>query len=370
MSPAGEGPAPAARLSADHLLAVLSGIGDDLPAQVIEFLRELPVGIVITDSAGRAIHANPVAEELIGTRFHPDARPGEYATALHLFRSGGDEPYPVSELPSIRALSGVRSMADLELEHPERGRVRLRAFGAPLFGADGGVRFAIVAVVDVTAEMLLEEAVRERSIALERERLAEAIHDDVLQLLAAARLCTARLLDEPSGDPALAGRVDSALDAAVGKLRLILSGLRPALDGRSLGDALREALAPLAAEGVECTLDDRWAVAPDEFLTTTLRRVCEEAIANIRNHARPRRVTVRLDRDGLRLRVSIVDDGAGFSLGRGVHRGHFGLSLMRERIARIGGEIHIETAPGRGTAVRIWLPDPSRGAPLHAPRVA
>ena len=117
------------------------------------------------------------------------ATPRDCAVAHRLYRAGTDTPYPGAEFPVTRALAGEASVVDdLEVEHPHRGRARLRAWGAPLLDAEGQVALAVVAFADVTVEKLLESVFDQQVRALERERIAEGIHDDVLQLLAAARL--------------------------------------------------------------------------------------------------------------------------------------------------------------------------------------
>lgn len=348
---------------ADLVLQALNGeMPGDLPRQVVDLLRHLPVGIFVADEHGAAIHRNRVADELTGHAMLAGIRPGGYAAAYRVFRCGTDEPYPEVDLPLTRALAGEHSAAELEIEHGERGRVRLRAWAAPLRDGAGRVRCAIVAFVDVTAEKLLEDAVREQSAALERERLAATIHDDVLQLLAAARL---RLSAPPrDGRPPAAAdteTIGSLLRDADRQLRRILAGFRPPPRGSgTLADALLQALAPLRADGVEASLHDRLGVAVGEPAQSTLCQVGEEAIANIRKHARPHWVAVTLERDGERAAVSVVDDGVGFSPSVTGHGGgHYGVALMRERVARLGGELRIDSAPSRGTAVRAWVPDPA-----------
>lgn len=360
---------PAAATSptaAELLLDALNGQPpDDVPRQLVEFLRQLPIGILITDDEGREVHRNEIARDLIGQGDRLDVGPGGPAITNRLFRCGTDETLPAAEVPLLRALRGERSAADVEVNQARCGRLRLRTWGAPLLDPEGRVRFAIAAFVDVTAEKLLEEAVRERSRALERERLAEAIHDDVLQDLAAARL----LLSAPRRGNAEApeGRavsVDGLLLEAISQLRGIVGGLRPQpRDNGSLAEALSNALSGLRTEGVEVSVDDRLPAEPEEPARSTLLRVCEEAIANIHKHARARWVGVCLDWQDGRFAVSIIDDGIGFAAATKPQRNHFGLSLMEERIVRLGGELRVDSTPGRGTAVRMWVPDPGAVCP-------
>ena len=334
-----------------------------------EFLDRLPVGLSIADARGSPVYRNRAGVELIGP-VQPGIRPGEHAVAHRLYRANTDTPYPDAELPVSRALAGEASVVDdLEVEHPHRGRVWLRAWGAPLLDAEGQVTLAIVAFADVTVEKLLDGVFPQQVRALERERIAEGIHDDVLQLLSAAGLQLGRSRRGAGGEGG--SSIDTAkalISEAVVRLRLLLAGLKPrAADGRDLAEALRLALGPLVAAGVAVHFEDRLGSAVREPAGTTLRRVCEEAIANVLKHADSRRIAVELMRRDGGVEAAVVDDGIGFEP-TGTHRGgHLGMTLMEERVSRIGGRLRVDTAPTRGTAVRIWVPDPPPEIAAAAP---
>jgi signal transduction histidine kinase len=85
-------------------------------------------------------------------------------------------------------------------------------------------------------------------------------------------------------------------------------------------------------------------------------RIIQEALTNVRKHARADRARVRLQRDGAWLRVTVEDDGVGWD-GQASRNGlHFGLQTMRERAEGLGGQLEIEAAPGRGTRIVATLP--------------
>jgi signal transduction histidine kinase len=89
-----------------------------------------------------------------------------------------------------------------------------------------------------------------------------------------------------------------------------------------------------------------------------LLRIAQEALTNIRKHARARSARVCLSNGGPRLELRIEDDGCGFEpdRARGGGRPHFGLGTMRERAEAIGAEFWLESQPGRGTHVLVRLP--------------
>jgi signal transduction histidine kinase len=94
-----------------------------------------------------------------------------------------------------------------------------------------------------------------------------------------------------------------------------------------------------------------------------LMRIIQEALSNVRKHARAHAVRVHLRPNHANLRIDVIDDGQGFDPARLRAEGwpRFGLQTMRERAESIGGHFDVETFPGRGTrvAVTVPLPEPS-----------
>jgi signal transduction histidine kinase len=84
-------------------------------------------------------------------------------------------------------------------------------------------------------------------------------------------------------------------------------------------------------------------------------RIAEEALRNIERHARASRVSITLNSPAPgQLQLEIVDDGVGFdaTLAR---PGHFGLVGLREQAQLIGALLDVDSAPGRGTRLRLTL---------------
>jgi len=125
------------------------------------------------------------------------------------------------------------------------------------------------------------------------------------------------------------------------------AGLLPALD--ELCRAYRDRL----GIAVEADLEP---VELDPAAEPAVLRVVQEALANAVKHARPSRVVLRVrDAGGGRAVLSVSDDGAGFDPARAAGRHGMGLDLMRERVAELGGQLRLESAPGEGTTVRVTL---------------
>jgi signal transduction histidine kinase len=87
-----------------------------------------------------------------------------------------------------------------------------------------------------------------------------------------------------------------------------------------------------------------------------LLRVCQEALANVRKHARARQVSVRLSYAGADagVRLTVADDGAGFDVNH--VKGGYGLHGMRERVRQVGGTIKVRSAVGAGTEISVEVP--------------
>ncbi len=88
-----------------------------------------------------------------------------------------------------------------------------------------------------------------------------------------------------------------------------------------------------------------------------LLRIAQEALFNVWRHAGASRADVRLAYDGRELELTIADDGAGFDP-RQVPPGHFGLEGMRTRAQILGGQLQIDSAPGRGTRITLRITTP------------
>jgi signal transduction histidine kinase len=88
-----------------------------------------------------------------------------------------------------------------------------------------------------------------------------------------------------------------------------------------------------------------------------LYRVAQEVLSNVARHAHARNIAVRLTFQDERLALTIRDDGRGFVPPPTWHdltaQGHFGLVGLHERVALIGGECTVESAPGAGATVRV-----------------
>ena len=206
-----------------------------------------------------------------------------------------------------------------------------------------------------------EEALREVREA-ERSRIARDLHDGVLQDLIYA-LGEAQLIRTLSEDQQLHERLDQEIAAlkratqglrsAVYDLRLeesaqrsLVSSVEDLVDlSRTMGQGRYE-VELVVEQGFPCTLSGR--------LGTELVRIIQEALSNARRHSQAKNIRVVLGVEGNDCLAEVEDDGRGFepdSSRRGV-----GMSSMRERAEALGGDVEVESEPGKGTRVRARLP--------------
>jgi two-component system, NarL family, sensor kinase len=189
----------------------------------------------------------------------------------------------------------------------------------------------------------------------ERRRLAEALHDEVMQNM----LCARQDLAGTPGPEDL-DRARMALDATLDQLREAIFELHPTvLQHLGLGAAV-EAVADRQAKraGFAVTVDvsPEWASSRNVLVFT----VACELVSNAAEHARASRVSVAIRACEAGVEVAVTDNGEGFDherLQAAVGQGHVGLASMRERLDALGGFLEIDSQPGAGTAVRACLPE-------------
>jgi two-component system NarL family sensor kinase len=197
----------------------------------------------------------------------------------------------------------------------------------------------------------------------ERRRFARELHDGINQLMVAAKFrieLALRQMSKGSGEYAdtLATAL-ATLDESIREVRRISHGLRPDLLDEM---GLEAALERLAGQFHERTgirihkqLDIQPATMPDD-VAIMLYRVVQEALTNIERHASASEVGIRLHQGRQEAQLDLHDNGAGFDPthlppGKGI-----GLKNMRERVELLGGQLRLESAPGRGTRIHATLP--------------
>ena len=221
-----------------------------------------------------------------------------------------------------------------------------------------------MATVRVVADHVQTEAtLRRLNDSLERQakRIAQALHDEASQLLAAAHISLAEAArDLPATARLRLQDVDSHLDGIEEQLRRLAHELRPRiLDDLGLVPAL-EFLADGFGKrrGISVAVDAALDRLPP-VIETTLYRVVQEALTNVAKHSHAAHVAIGLSHAPGILLCTINDDGVGFDPSAtpgGASEPGFGLAGARDQITALGGTLQTYSAPGAGTELVIRIP--------------
>jgi len=198
----------------------------------------------------------------------------------------------------------------------------------------------------------------------ERRRVAYEIHDGLAQVLVGTyqrlQAYTERPGSRPSASKAELRQVEEQLKGSIEEVRRVIADLRPTtLDDFGLELALRRQIAAVAEEAgweVDFQSDLKGTRLPPHVETAAFR-IVQEAVNNVRKHARTERLAVSLRRRAGRLSLEVRDWGTGFRRRtNGLRRSGMGLVTMEERAAALAGGFALRSTPGRGTRVTAWLP--------------
>jgi signal transduction histidine kinase len=207
----------------------------------------------------------------------------------------------------------------------------------------------------------LDDAQRKAGAAAERERLARDIHDTLAQgytsivMLAQATdaaLDTGRLEEARQR----VAQIDDTARENLAEARSLIAAVQPpALEGRSLNAALQRVVERFQRDtGTDSALGIEGETRLHSAnIDVVLIRAAQEALTNVKRHARARHVVVQLCERGDQTVLEVRDDGAGFD--PAAIRAGYGLAGMRARAAEVGGSVSIESGAG-GTLVRVIVP--------------
>ncbi len=226
------------------------------------------------------------------------------------------------------------------------------------------VRFATTAAIAIdNAQLHLR--VRNLAVAEERVRIAREMHDGLAQVLAYvnAKAQAVKVFLEKGKT----GEAEAQLDQLAVAAREVLADVREGIlalrtqtgPDRGLGETVDAFMQRWEAQsGIEgeITYDPDLRLSPTVELQ--LLRIIQEALSNVRKHSGAGAARVELKAVDSLLLVDVEDDGAGFDP-EASHAGdspRFGLAIMRERVASIGGTIGFHSAPGQGVRVHLEVP--------------
>ncbi|RAS66763.1 PAS domain S-box-containing protein [Lentzea atacamensis] len=316
-------------------------------------------GIFMLDPGGHIVSWNQgaerikgyTAEEIIGrhfSTFYPqeDVRAGKPAWELRVAKAEGaleDEGWRVRK-------DGTRFWANVIITALYDDTGELRGFGK--------------VTRDMTERRRAEQQLTDRRRLLahlveaqerERQRIAWDVHDDTIQAMVAVdmrlQLLTRKLPEEHRES---VEQLDDAIRTAISRLRNLVFRVRPpGIERQGLRDSLAAYLADTAMVG---QVDNNLEREPGDDAAITIFRICQEALTNVRKHAKASSVAVQMSTVDRGFLVRVVDDGVGLP-DLDPNAGHFGLIEMRERAEASGGWCTVSAQDSGGTVVEFWLPD-------------
>jgi PAS domain S-box-containing protein len=324
--------------------------------QLVDFVSQL---IIVLDSDGKVIHANRVARDytgltleefrsldVIGRVMHPDDVERVRAARKHGF--AGSEPFELDA--RLRGKDGIY-------------RWFLRRYN-PLV-EEGRARRWYLTATEIESRKQEEERIRQENVRLEeRTRIAQELHDTLLQTFQSASLHLGAAVLRVAQDSPVKNQLDRILE-------IMRQGI---VEGRSAIQGLRSSGSQTSdLVGALSRIQDELKVQPDiDFRVTVtgrqkqlareiqheIYRIGREALVNAFCHSGAKRIELELEYSDSELYVRIRDNGCGIDpqmLEKG-RDGHWGLAGMRERATRIGGALKILSSPAAGTEVQLSIP--------------
>lgn len=217
-----------------------------------------------------------------------------------------------------------------------------------------------------TAQSVTSERHRQRLAAAEgeRSRWARELHDETLQGLNALRLglAAAGRSEQSSTARTVFAQSVEQLEDTIANLRALITDLRPAaLDALGVRAAIETLADRNAREDLEIDMSvelgheqGQESTRMSGELETALYRITQEALTNATKHGQATRVVVEIHEDPTTVHLTVRDNGRGFD--PDAQSDGFGLLGIHERTELLGGELQIESTPGKGTTLSARLP--------------
>jgi len=324
--------------------------------QLVDFVPQV---ISVLGPDGKWIYANRVAREYTGLTLDEYRSVDVIAKAIH--------PDDAAKMGAVRE-RGLSANFPFEVEARLLGKdgvYRWFLFRYNPLLEHGHARRWYVSGTEIESRKQEEDRVRKENVRLEeRTRIAQELHDTLLQSFLGASMQLGVALDGVSADSPVKPRLDRILQlmkAGIEEGRKTLQGLRSPESGPSdLALALSGVQQELA---VQPGIDFRITVAGKQRplqppVQHEIYRIGREALVNAFRHSRAKSIEVELEYADSDLRMRVRDNGCGIDpqvLHKG-RAGHWGLAGMRERATRIGGLLKISGSPSDGTEVTLSVP--------------
>lgn len=208
----------------------------------------------------------------------------------------------------------------------------------------------------------------------ERQRIARELHDSSVQnlthLIHMIELSSMFIDQDPIRAKLELASCSKNLKSVIDEIRETIFNLRPmSFDDLGFKQSIEEYIENLKSQInndilIECDIcdinHDMYQKDKEEFdlILVTVYRIVQEALVNALKYSNAETINLNMKTENNIFYIVVKDNGKGFSLEQviGQKDRHFGISVMKERVYLLNGDISIETEPGRGTEIKIEIP--------------
>ena len=326
-----------------------------IPVAWATVIRDMDAGVMVLDTQDKVLDINPAFEDIINCT-------ASAASAKHVSDVCAGIPVLIQACtgePAARTEFAV-------------GAKVYEVFLSPITEKKGSLIGKVAVVYEITEKKRRQQEMQQQQWQLavnnERERTARDLHDNLGQVLGFINLQAQGIRQElkNAGIDIVSDKLDRLVDvtqSAHTELRTFIRGIR---DPEYLEIDFIKALKKDSSDfylqtGIRVNL-----MIPDGFTGGEIRPrvrihilcIIKEALNNITKHAEAENVSILLSLSPKRFYAVVKDDGKGFdaSLFRSTGKVKFGLDIMRERAAEIGGKLNVESEKGKGSRITLSVP--------------
>jgi signal transduction histidine kinase len=212
---------------------------------------------------------------------------------------------------------------------------------------------------------LLQQQIRHIAVLEERERIGMDLHDGVIQSLYSLGLTldyVKEIIQEnPQESLEKLSQATDGINSTIVDIRTYISDLRPRQmqENLSFKENLKNLLDEFTVNSkIEGVFEDRTdsPLGLDYHNTLTLFKIAQESLSNTARHSKAKKAEVCLWNEDGRVFLEVRDNGQGFNIDKTQASLGHGLVNMQRRIRKAGGEIELDSSPGKGTRVLAWVP--------------
>ena len=349
-------------------------------AELDATIASIPDAVLVFDPSGAIVRANAAAQAIFRYTAEEERQPVARRVAPQRFLHADGHPFQPDELASSRALRGETVRGLIEILHSDERDLWLVASAAPVYASDGELLGAVAIFTDITAQHALQEQREDmlRMVSHDLRGPLTALHGQAELLLRRLQRAGAPAQDLHGVEVILASArrmnrmIQDLVDAARLESRQFRLDLRAvALPPFVLG--LKEQLAATAADAERIQVEQVSDLPPVLADPDRLERVLTNLLSNALKYSPPGSpVTVRFAQSEGKVLTSVVDHGQGMAreevahlfqryyrtrAARSQHEGlGLGLYISKMLVEAHGGQIWVESEPGKGCAFHFSLP--------------